>query len=106
MPDSLRIFLAGLVWLLCSHAALAADFITDPMRPDSLRSIHYEAPAQYRVNAIIVSDDRRIAIVNGKRVGIGDSVQRATIVSISKKEVIVEVGGVQQKLRLANGSAR
>ena len=83
-----------------SAAAPAAEIASDPMRPDTLQSIAASAPARYRVNAIIVSDERRIAIVNGQRVGVGDALGDATVVSISKAEVILDVDGSRQSLRV------
>jgi len=60
----------------------------------------------FRVNAIIVSDERRIAIVNGRRVGVGDVIGDATVVSISKAEVILDVDGKAQSLRVNTGAGQ
>lgn len=84
----------------------APDIASDPMRPDTLRSVSASAPARYRVNAIIVSDERRIAIVNGQRVGIGESIGEATVVSISRAEVVLEIDGSRQSLRVRNGAGQ
>jgi hypothetical protein len=94
---------AGLI--LCS-AASAENNAADPMRPDTLRAVVHTAPAAFHVNAIIVSDERRIAIVNGTRIGVGDSLNGATIVAISKSEVVLELNGVTKSLSLGNSGGK
>ena len=96
----------SLVAAVCVTRAIAADIPSDPMRPDTLQGVAVSAPARYRVNSIIVSDERRIAIVNGRRVGVGDSIGGATVVSISKAEVIVDVDGSEQSLRVNTGAGQ
>ncbi|MDX1518061.1 MAG: hypothetical protein R3288_14540 [Woeseiaceae bacterium] len=91
---------------VASGTATAADIASDPMRPDTLRSVAASAPAHYRVNAIIVSDERRIAIVNGQRVGVGDDIGNATVISISKAEVVVDIDGKRQSLRVNKGAGQ
>ena len=99
-------FPALLVALAGTCSVAVADIASDPMRPDTLRSVSVTAPARYRVNAIIVSDERRIAIVNGRRVGVGDAIGEATVVSISKAEVILDVDGSRQSLRVNKGAGQ
>lgn len=106
MPESTKILLplvAGLLGALHVHAAVPG---ADPMRPDTLRSVSFTQAAQYRVNAIIVSDERRIAIVNGNRVRVGDSINQATIIAITKGEVVIDVNGVEQTLRVNKGAGK
>lgn len=104
MPRFVAILvLAPLLAALGSSQVAVAQVSADPMRPDTMRSATAAAPAQFRVNAIIVSDERRIAIVNGKRVGVGDAIGAATVVSISRSEVIVDVNGARQSLRVNSG---
>lgn len=106
MRESIKIVLlliAGLLGAIHVHAAVPG---ADPMRPDTLRSVSYTQAAQFRVNAIIVSDERRIAIVNGNRVRVGESINHATIIAISKGEVIIDVNGVEQTLRVNNDTGK
>ncbi len=65
-----------------------AELLRDPTRPWSARSV---APVGtvtatgvtgFRVTAIFTSEKRRIAVVNGQRVGEGDLVDGATVVEI------------------------
>ena len=107
MPRSTRHFaFVPLAAAVLGVQAFAADIASDPMRPDTLRAVSATAPARLRVNAIIVSDERRIAIVNGRRVGIGDSIGTATVVAISKAEILVDVDGSQLTLRVNSGAAQ
>lgn len=92
--------------LIAGTPLQAADYIVDPMRPDTLRVTENAAEPRYRVNAIIFSADRRIAIVNGQRVGVGDVIHQATVIAINKAEVIVEVQGEQQSLRMKSGAGQ
>lgn len=98
--------MAVLIALTASPAVQAAEIASDPMRPDTLRNISAIAPERYLVNAIIVSDERRIAIVNGQRVGVGETIGEATVVSISKAEVILDVNGSRQSLRVKQGAVQ
>ena len=87
--------------LLAGHAG-ADDRLRDPTRPYTAGPGNTAAPApRFRVNAIIVSDDRRIAIVNGRRVGVGDHVNGATVREITKTELQIEIDGQVRTLTLA-----
>jgi len=83
-----------------------ADVIRDPTRPYSAPESFQPAQPEFKVNAIIVSSKRQIAIINGKRVGVGEQVNGATVVSIAKKELVLDVGGRQITLQLNNGKRR
>lgn len=98
--------LAVLLAVIASMPLGAVEIASDPMRPDTLLSVSARAAAPFRVNAIIVSDERRIAIVNGRRVGVGDAIGDATVVSISRAEVILDVDGKRQSLRVNNGAGQ
>ena len=93
--------LTVLLFGLAGHT-LASD-LRDPTRPYSVGTgTSYSAPS-FRVNAIFVSETRRIAIVNGVRVGIGDEVNGATVTDIQKDHLMLEVNGraVTAKLKRA-----
>ncbi|MDX1517867.1 MAG: hypothetical protein R3288_13565 [Woeseiaceae bacterium] len=93
----------GIAVTLLAPAASPADVLPDPTRPDTLRATHAAPVARYRINAIIVSDDRRIAIVNGRRAGVGDYVDGARITSIEPRAVVLDVGGESRTLQLRQG---
>lgn len=107
MPSFRRFtMLAAVTAVTVSVPTAAAEVTADPMRPDTLRAVQVVQPSRFRVNAIIVSDERRIAIVNGKRVGINDAIDAATVVSISRTEVVLQVNGRRQTLRVNSAAGQ
>lgn len=82
----------------------AADTLRDPMRPYHARS---EAPERlererqrWALSAVLVSDDRRVAIVNGRAVGEGDRIGRAKVRRIFRRGVELELDGRTVTLKL------
>ncbi len=79
--------------LLLGTAAQARDFV-DPTRP-------YAAPVPIRaaiaksfvVNAIFVSSHRQIAVINGQRVAVGDTVDGATVTRIERNLITLDANG-------------
>ncbi len=60
-----------------------AELLRDPTRPYSGKSVVVPArAAKFSVTAILVSEKRRVAIVNGQHVSEGDQVDGATVVEI------------------------
>lgn len=99
---------AALAALLLLAADVAAEeHFRDPTRPYSARAVVYgSTPAAFKVNALIVSDERRLAIVNGRRVRIGDAIGGATVVGITKQELTLDIGGERRTLKLTRSGAR
>jgi type II secretory pathway component PulC len=105
--DGLGILIAGLLLTIAAgEACFAEDAPRDPTRPYSASVPGTTATASYRVNAIIISDDRRVAIVNGKRVGIGSAVHDATVIAIEKDHLILQRNGQYITARLKDGAPR
>lgn len=99
-----RVDCLGIVVLLLLLAtglpARAEEILRDPTRPYSApRAISVSRP-QFKVNAIIMSDTRQVAIVNGKRVGVGALVGGARVVSISRNEIVLDFDGQPMTLTL------
>ena len=86
------------VFLALGSATTEAE-LPDPTRPYVYQSPRVAAAPRLQLNAIIVSDERKLAIIDGKRLRVGDDIGGATLVSISKNEVELERGG--QKLVLS-----
>lgn len=88
--------------LLCLAVAmpvpglLAADLLDDPMRPP-----HYSAPAggrpaarvSYTLSSVVIGLDRRVAVVNGRTVTVGDRIGAATVVDIQPSDVTLARDG-------------
>ncbi len=70
--------------------ASGQELLRDPTRPSSAKPVATTATGTgtataatgFRVTAIFSSEKRRIAVVNGQRVGEGDLVDGATVVEI------------------------
>lgn len=94
--------------LLVGCAASAAAELQDPTRPsyvtdDSVAGAAYGA---LRVNAIFISGERRIAIVNGQRLRIGETVNGATVNRIEQDRVSFVRGEEVFAVPLISGSSR
>ena len=85
---------------LASGLCLADEVLRDPTRPYTAVEQRAAASPRFVVNAIIVSDDRRVAIVNGRRVGVGSSLSGARVISIEKDQLILEIDGKRVTARL------
>lgn len=102
-----RAFNLAVAFFLCVPGAATADTdFRDPTRPYRVSAPVSQAPQRFVVNAIIVSDDRRVAIVNGKRVGEGQSIAGATVVAITKDAIRLDVDGREQILELRRSRKR
>jgi MSHA biogenesis protein MshK len=90
--------LTALLWM--SLPAIAGP-LADPTRPpQGPRSQSTEARSSVRVEAILHSDDRRLAIVNGKVVRAGDHVSGVRIEEILVDGVRYMRDGRSQVVRL------
>lgn len=93
-------YLATLLLSLSAHAA-ASERLLDPTRPANAKEVVREAPQGVRLEAILHSEDRLIAIVNGKIVRVGDRVGDARIDEISADSIRYTRAGRSQVTRLA-----
>ena len=94
-------FLALLVALALPSAA---DPIQDPTRPPtfgtSVESAGSDESEELSLQAVFQADSRRIAIVNDQRVGVGDVVLSARVVSIEGHRVTLQRQGRTIELEL------
>lgn len=92
---------------LCCAGALAAT--NDPMRPLP-RPGSVSAPAPVRpapaprrhwvLSSTLVGETRRVAVINDRLVGVGDSVLGATVIDISPRSARLRYAGSDVLLRL------
>jgi MSHA biogenesis protein MshK len=91
--------LAGCLALTAATAggALAADVLDDPMRPPHLTAVEAARPAAkpagYTLSSVVIGADRRVAVVNGRTVTVGDRVGAATVIDIQPSTVALARGG-------------
>jgi len=85
---------------------LADEILRDPTRPYSPKARELAARPVFTLNAVIVSAERRVAIVNGRRVGVGDSVDGAMVIAIEKTQLVLEQDGKRITVALNKGASR
>lgn len=94
-------------------AALAlpacAETLRDPTRPPSVFEMGpagsaQPAEAEPRLQSVLISPTRRIAVISGKTVAVGDSFGAGEVVRISENEVVIRSGGANRTLKLYAGA--
>ena len=96
-------FSACLLTLIVAVSNTAAENLPDPTRPPAtLAPLSSDAaPFQGTVlQSVMISPTRRIAIISGQRVRVGDSFGEARVVKITESEVVLRSGGELQTLKL------
>ncbi len=96
--------LIGLLLLGVSTPVIADEVLRDPTRPYSARAVRTLNAPVFTVNAIFSSAERRVAIVNGQRVGVGGRVDGATVVSIDKNQLVLTIGNKSITAKLTYGA--
>lgn len=81
------------LWLSMTAQAAVADRLIDPTRPASRGPVAGEITDTLRVEAILRSSDRHLAIVNGKVVRAGDRVGTAQITEVLPDGIRYTRGG-------------
>ncbi len=91
--------------LICCLAAFGdACAVTDPTRPTDPAAFFGTRTAAdgsaWSLQSILLASDRRIAVINGKRVQEGDRVGSARVIRIRDSQVLLETGGRRLTLHL------
>ncbi len=94
----------ALLWGLGMVPSARAE-LGDPTRPPDVSTVAVESPesgdAPFRVSTILIAPGRKVAIVNGSRVEVGDKVGGATVSEINAQAVLLELGGEEIELRIS-----
>lgn len=98
--------LVALLLIGFCDVSLGDEILRDPTRPYIASEYITAATPRFVVNAIIVSAERRIAIVNGRRVSVGGSVGGATVIVIEKDHLILEKDDERITAGLNSGVSR
>ena len=94
-----RTFLLALCTLLAGPAfASEPVMLSDPTRPDGGGAA--VVPAGPVLQSTMVSAGRKLAIISGRLVGVGETVGRATVTDIRPYEVTLKQGDRETHLRL------
>ena len=100
---------ALLAFLGASPAGQAAhaQALADPMRPPQAAAAADEAlaavPGGSRLQSILLSPGRKLAVIDGRTVPLGGSVDGATLVAIRETEVVLQKGAERETLKLNPG---
>ena len=82
-----------------------AQAMSDPMRPQLIAPLEdpTAAAASARLQSILISPARKLAVIDGKTVPLGGSVGGATLVAIRESEVVLKKGDERETLKLNPG---
>lgn len=92
--------------LLCSSLPVVAEQLRDPTRPLREAVTAPDTTERFELNTILISQSRRLAVINGKTVAVGDSVGTAQVLSIAPQSVALVHRGKPLELRLHSSSVR
>jgi MSHA biogenesis protein MshK len=94
------IFSSIAVALTCGAASARAQTgLSDPMRPQAfaLTEDAAELPSS-RLQSILISPGRKVAVIDGKTVPLGGAVGDATLIAIRESEVVLQKGAERETL--------
>ena len=106
MKQSTLIALQALLFMVTQRGLLAAELI-DPTRPIMARPVTtsaatpIQAASELKLEAILLSNDRRLAIVNGKLLRVGDRLGDTRIEAITAAAIRYSRAGRSHTLQLA-----
>jgi MSHA biogenesis protein MshK len=86
--------------------AARAQALADPMRPPQLSAAEASAespqaqPGASRLQSVLISPARRLAVIDGSVVALGGQVGGATLVAISETGVVLKKGDERETLKL------
>lgn len=89
--------------LLAASGALAQG-LQDPTRPPSASpSLQTTREEPSRLQSVLISPGRKLAVIDGRTVMLGERVGDATVIAIAPARVILQRGGAYQTLELHPG---
>lgn len=103
MNASTFLRMAGLALLSGGIAAAQAQTLRDPTRPpgtSAIRTVPGIATGGLVLQSILISPERKAAVISGKVVGPGESVDGYVLVAIAENEAVLRNGDKIRRLRL------
>jgi MSHA biogenesis protein MshK len=94
--------IVGIALLVTGAATAAAQTLRDPTRPPGRTSKAEAVVAQGRfvLQSILNSPQRKAAVINGKVIGPGESVDGFMLVAVAEDEAVLKKGADVRRLRL------
>lgn len=94
--------------LLAAGSAPASDALVDPTRPTALSAARperaefarVETGPRWRLQSTLVARERRLAVINGRSVRLGGTIDGATLREVRADGVVLDAGGRRIDLRL------
>lgn len=83
----------------------AAESVPDPTRPSGYQSKAISPASAYRLESVLLGNNRKVAIINGKSFSEGDKTALGTLALIEKDKVVIR-GSKQHVLRLFTQSIK
>ena len=86
-----------------------AQGLSDPTRPPTAPLAATDAGADTaasQLQSVLISPDRRLAVINGKTVALGDRVGDATLTQINETGVVLKRGDLLERVPLLPGIAK
>jgi MSHA biogenesis protein MshK len=95
----------------CSQA-LAQQPLPDPTRPAVLSGVRTGAPAekqiarQWKLTSTLIAPQRRIAVINGRAVKVGEKIDGAELVGVQPGSALLHRAGRTIQLKLISGTVK
>ncbi len=84
----------------------AAQALSDPMRPPAFSPSDREAlpeagtPGKPRLQSVLISAGRSVAVINGQTIPLGGRYGDATLVAVTETSAVLKRGGARETLKL------
>ncbi len=106
MKRAWALFLGGGLLLACA-APSVAQALADPTRPpDARASREPREPSRTGLQSILLSPERKLAVIDGQTVKVGDRVGQARVLAIDVDSVRLSEGGTVKTMRLLPGTQK
>lgn len=93
-----------LLFFSCFSLGVTAETLpADPTKPAFNVEVGdlVEKAQQYSVSSLITGKKQNLAVINGQRVKVGDAVDGAKVIAVSRKGVQLEVSGEKKFISIA-----
>ena len=100
----LAIMFGALLLAQASKAQTSVDQLADPTRPAQFRDL--QSADSYRLESVLNSRQRRVAIINGKALTVGEKLGEARVQSIGVDSAQLQLGNKIIPLKLSQQTVK